>query len=128
MRTRYYVYADQLADASRCRSARICRSFHSSNIATHDRRHGAGTNLFVTNKRDVSSFHHCIGGFDHCYQSFCFNHSECFLHSDAPHLFFATDNTKKDGFYLPFTAWLNNSTNSSRVSEIFAAPLSAPPR
>ena len=84
MRTRYHVYADQLTNASCRRSACISRSFHSSNIATHDRSHKTSADLFVTNKRDVSSFNHRIGSFDHRYQSFCFNHSECFLHSDAP--------------------------------------------
>src|SRR6185503_7435249 len=84
MRTRNHVYADKLANTSRGGSAGVSRGFYGSNIPTHDRSHKAGADLFVTDERDVRGLHHRVGGFDHRHQAFCFNHSECFLHSDAP--------------------------------------------
>jgi hypothetical protein len=77
------MHADEFADTARSGCSSVGRSFDRRDIATDDSRDKARANLFITNERNVCSFDHCIGCFDHRDQPFGLNHSECFLHSDV---------------------------------------------
>jgi hypothetical protein len=84
MRARDHVNADQFTDAAGGSRTGVGCGLHSGDVTAHDRSHKAGADLFVTDERDVRGLNQRVSGFDHRDEAFCFNHSECFLHSDAP--------------------------------------------
>src|SRR4051812_47627210 len=75
-----HVGGNYFTDSLACGGARVDRTANSSDVATHNRGHETGVDLFPTNETNIRSFHHRVGSLDHGHESTTFNHSECFRH------------------------------------------------
>ena len=79
---------DNFADTLSGRRTSVNSTTNGRDVATYDRSHETGIDLFPTDEANVSRFHHCVGGFNHRHQTTTFDHSQCFCHSGH-------DSTKK---------------------------------
>ena len=70
--------APEAADATRGGGAGIGCGLHRTDITTHDRGDQSGIDLLPTDKHDVRSLDHRVGGFNHADQSARFDHADCF--------------------------------------------------
>ena len=81
MRTRNYVngydFAELLSSSAACFNSR----FNRADISANHNAYESGSDLFASDKNDVSRLYHCVGSFDSCDKTSCFYHSECFLHN-----------------------------------------------
>src|SRR5215217_3525149 len=78
------VRCNDLADSLARGGACIHRTPDSGYVATHDRGHEPGVDLFPTDETNVRGFYHGVSGFDHRYEAAAFHHSECFRHQLPP--------------------------------------------
>jgi hypothetical protein len=69
------VNADKFAHATSGRGARIGSSFYCGNVATDDSRNESGTDLFVSDKLNVSGLYHRVGRLDHRNKTLGLDHS-----------------------------------------------------
>jgi len=72
---------DNFADTLSGRRTSVNSTTNGRDVATYDRSHETGIDLFPTDEANVSRFHHCVGGFNHRHQTTTFDQSKCFRHA-----------------------------------------------
>ena len=78
MRSRDNVSSDNFAESSSGRTTGFNSGFHSSDVTADHDAYESATDLFRTDKNNVSSLYHSIGSFDSCNKTSGFNHSKSF--------------------------------------------------
>jgi hypothetical protein len=85
-------------DATGGSGSRIDRGLDCPYLASDDRGHKPGIDLFIADKLNISCLDHSVCRFDHRNKAHTFNHSEC-LHNSFPRSFpspFATENENQN--------------------------------
>ena len=80
------VYAEQFANALRSSSTSVSRSLDSADIAADHNSDEPAADKFLTDEGNVCSLYHGICCFNGAYQTFGFDHTECFILSQVDFL------------------------------------------
>jgi hypothetical protein len=78
MRAWDYVDGGNFADLLRSASASFYGSFNRCDIAANDGGDKTSAGLLVRDQLDFGGLNHRVGGFDHRWIAFAFDHAECF--------------------------------------------------